>query len=69
MHMTLLGVLVALSPRVLYAHGGGAEALADQALGGVIMIAGGAAYLAGGLFLVQLLLRARAVRPAAGEEV
>lgn len=64
MHMTLLGALLALTPRPLYAH---ADALArltpleDQHLGGAIMLlAGGAAYLAGGLGLTAGLLR----RPA-----
>ena len=58
MHMTLLGALLALSPRVLYAHGdhahGGLTALQDQHLGGVIMLfVGGACYLAGGLWLTS----------------
>lgn len=55
MHMTLLGALLAFATRPLYAHAGHGDApaaLADQQLGGIIMlIAGGAAYLAGGLFL------------------
>jgi putative membrane protein len=54
MHMTLLGALLALSPRPLYAHG----ALEDQHLGGAIMlVAGGASYLLGGLCLTVGLLR------------
>jgi putative membrane protein len=74
MHMTLLGALLALPPRPLYAHGAahgahpahaghGAErprisALADQHLGGAIMIVlGGAAYLCGGLWLALGLVR------------
>lgn len=67
MHMTLLGALVALPPRPLYEHAAhGAHAstfspLADQHLGGAIMIVlGGATYLAGGLWLAAGLLR----RPA-----
>jgi putative membrane protein len=62
MHMTLLGALIALTPRLLYgAHhggGGGLEALQDQQLGGVVMILlGGAVYGAGGLWLASDLLR------------
>lgn len=54
MHMTLLGALLALSPRALYGHDHG-----DQHLGGAIMlIAGAASYLAGGLWLMLDLLRA-----------
>lgn len=67
MHMTLLGALLALAPRPLYAHaerpmGGMASiALEDQQLGGAIMIvAGGASYLLGGLWLTARLLRGRA---------
>jgi putative membrane protein len=61
MHMTLLGALLALSPRPLYAHAGGAASagamLAEQHLGGVIMLlVGGATYLAGGLWLSARLL-------------
>ena len=63
MHMTLLGALLALSPRPLYAdhHGGSVDALGDQQLGGVIMIAtGGISYMAGALWLAgRLLLRPR----------
>lgn len=63
MHMTLLGALLALPPRPLYAHGaqGAAHAaLADQHLGGAIMLAvGGLSYLAGGLWLAFELLRQR----------
>jgi putative membrane protein len=61
-HMTLLGVLLALSPRPLlghHGHGAAAAPLADQELGGVVMlVAGGAAYLAGGLALLAELLAA-----------
>jgi putative membrane protein len=65
-HMTLLGALIALSPRALFSHHGQPTAdpaalppLADQELGGVLMLAvGGAAYLGGGLLLLAELLRA-----------
>lgn len=66
MHMTLLGALLGLSPRPLYAghHGGdgwlGLSALVDQQVGGVVMLAiGGAVYLAGGLILMARVLRRR----------
>jgi putative membrane protein len=62
MHMTLLGALLALSPRPLYhAHGAlpGLTPLADQHLGGAIMLlVGGASYLIGSLVLMARLLRA-----------
>lgn len=70
MHMTLLGALLALTPRVLYAHpehsGAGAlSALDDQHLGGAIMLViGGASYLAGGLWLTARLVRRRATMEA-----
>jgi putative membrane protein len=61
MHMTLLGALLALTPRPLYAHANGFLGLSpieDQHLGGAIMLlAGGIAYLAGGLWLMAGLLR------------
>jgi putative membrane protein len=58
MHMTLLGALLALSPRPLYAGHHGVDALRDQELGGVIMIAAGAvSYIAGALWLASGLLR------------
>ena len=62
MHMTLLGALLALSPRPLYTHahaaGGVLSPLADQHLGGAIMLLlGGLSYLAGGLVLMVQLLR------------
>jgi putative membrane protein len=70
MHMTLLGALLALPPRALYAHsyhtvhGGHVDPtwslspIEDQHLGGAIMlVAGGVAYLAGGLALTVELLR------------
>lgn len=72
MHMTLLGVLLALAARPLYLHGlhavDGATALPfaltplqDQHLGGVLMLVfGGSAYLAGALWLLAGLLRDRA---------
>lgn len=62
MHMTLLGALLALSPRPLYAHDhagtGWLTPLDDQHLGGVLMLlVGGASYLGGGLWLMSRLLR------------
>ena len=62
MHMTLLGALLALPPRPLYAHAHAAtahfSALEDQHLGGAIMLGvGGIVYLAGGLWLTASLLR------------
>jgi len=68
MHMTLLGALLALSPRVLYAGAGhGPVALDEQHLGGAIMLGvGGVSYLAGGLWLSMRLLRLRG--PARQEE-
>lgn len=71
MHMTLLGALLALSPRTLYEHAHGAgmaglAALDDQHLGGVVMLlVGGASYLIGGLVLIARLLRAPDARLAA----
>lgn len=63
MHMTLLGALLALSPRPLYLHETGMSALTpleDQHLGGAIMIlVGGLSYLTGGLWLTVTLLRYR----------
>jgi putative membrane protein len=63
MHMTLLGALLALTPRPLYAHADMSTTLtplADQQLGGAIMIVGGGvAYIAGGLWLVAGLLRSK----------
>lgn len=63
MHMVLLGTLLTLSPRPLYAHGiqtlGDLYAhLAGQRLGGMLMLLGGGIpYLAGGLYLVDRMLR------------
>jgi putative membrane protein len=59
MHMTLLGALLALAPRPLYAHAHGASlpALDDQHLGGAVMLlVGGISYLVGGLALAARLL-------------
>lgn len=66
-HMTLLGALLALSPRALYGHG---EVTCfgtiltsgqDQQVGGVIMLLVGAVvYLVGGLVLVAMLVKERA---------
>jgi putative membrane protein len=60
MHMTLLGAVLSLGPRPLY-HGGqelaSAAALGDQHLGGAIMLmAGAAVYLIGGLLLAARVL-------------
>lgn len=71
MHMTLLGALLGLSPRPLYAHAAdhGVEfanltPLADQHLGGAIMLlVGGVSYLAGGLWLMAGLLRVKTLKP------
>lgn len=60
MHMTLLGALLALAPRPLYHHTTDLHgaALADQHLGGAVMlIVGGVSYLAGALVLALGLLR------------
>jgi putative membrane protein len=60
MHMTLLGALFALANRPLFQHaqaGAGLSAVADQQLGGVIMLlVGGASYLIGGLWLTGAAL-------------
>jgi putative membrane protein len=65
MHMTLLGALLALSPRPLYRHhaaGGPLSAIDDQHLGGAIMlVVGGAAYLLGGVALTIALFRRASV--------
>lgn len=64
MHMTLLGALLALAPRPLY-HEATLAALADQQLGGALMlVAGGTVYLAGGLSLAAWLLRSAAASPS-----
>ena len=76
MHMTLLGVLLAVAGRPLYVHAHAAAAtlpfglapLQDQHLGGVIMLAiGGSAYLAGALWLLAGLLRERAAPEAVAD--
>lgn len=71
MHMTLLGALIALAPRALFAshggaaHAGAAGALADQQLAGVVMLlVGGGSYLCGGLWLLVGLLRSDGTRVA-----
>lgn len=71
MHMTLLGVLLALADRPLYGHHGptafGLDTLADQQLGGVLMLVfGGVSYLAGALVLLSGLLRSRGERARQG---
>jgi putative membrane protein len=66
MHMTLLGALFSLAVRPLFEHGATvthAAALADQQLGGAIMlIAGGASYLIGGLWLTARMLHTGRIR-------
>ena len=62
--MTLLGALFALAPRPLFQHAPDPASplspLADQHLGGAIMLlVGGASYLAGGLWLTAGVLRPR----------
>ncbi|MCR6502003.1 cytochrome c oxidase assembly protein [Shinella sp. CPCC 101442] len=64
MHMTLLGVLLALAPRPLYGDGAvrcfgiSLPAAADQQIGGVVMLVVGAfAYLVGGIVLLAGVLR------------
>ncbi|WP_239017742.1 cytochrome c oxidase assembly protein [Sphingomonas aracearum] len=63
MHMTLLGALIGLAPRPLYAgmaHGApwGLGALEDQQLAGVVMLlVGGASYLLGALAVLAGMLR------------
>jgi putative membrane protein len=64
MHMALLGALIGLAPRPIYGHlhaAAGLPALADQQLGGVIMLGiGGVIYLVGGLVLMARVLQRRA---------
>ncbi len=63
MHMTLLGALIGLAPRGLFHAHGHHDPVADQQLGGAIMlVVGGAVYLAGALVLMARVLRDR--RPA-----
>ena len=65
MHMTLLGALLIFARRPLYAHHAAAEgavggALADQQLGGVLMLTiGGVVYLVAGLWLLARVLEER----------
>lgn len=62
MHVTLLGALVTLPDRALYATcgGPGLAPLADQTLGGTLMLTVATpVYLIGGLFVVHRSLRAR----------
>jgi putative membrane protein len=70
MHMTLLGALLALTPRPLYHHVEGFIGLTpldDQHLGGAIMLlVGGIAYLTGGLWLTAGLLRGPVLEPEEG---
>jgi putative membrane protein len=73
MHMTLLGVLITLAPRTLFGTTGFSclglivEPLADQQLGGIVMLAVGAgSYLLGGLALLSRLLGAK--RPPIAEQ-
>jgi putative membrane protein len=70
MHMTLLGALLALTPRPLYHHTEGVTGLTpldDQHLGGVIMLlVGGLSYLLGGLWLTAGLLRGPVLEPGEG---
>jgi putative membrane protein len=65
MHMTLLGALLALAPRALYAsvHAvPGMSAVDDQHLGGAVMlILGASAYLIAGVWLSWGLVRYRRV--------
>lgn len=64
MHMTFLGALLTLSPRLLYDHHFGGQLgdwtlspLTDQHLGGAVMlVVGGISYLAGGLWLTRDVL-------------
>jgi putative membrane protein len=50
--MTLLGALLALSRRPLYGHADASVAVADQQLGGAVMlVAGGCVYIGAGLWL------------------
>lgn len=71
MHMTLLGALLALSPRSLYGAGNVTcfgiplSPVLDQQVGGVIMLLVGAAvYLAGGVSLLATTLNAGPLEPS-----
>lgn len=61
MHMTLLGALIGLAPRPLYPEMAHApDSLADQQLGGVVMLLVGAgSYLLGGLAMLGTILSGR----------
>ena len=62
-HMTLLGALLALSRRPLYGHADASVAVADQQLGGAVMlIAGGCVYIGAGLWLGRGLVRSSHAR-------
>jgi putative membrane protein len=62
-HMTLLGALFALAPEPVYGHAGLHGSASDQHLGGSLMLLiGGASYLAGGLGLAARGLRTAAPR-------
>ncbi len=62
-HMTLLGALLALSPRPIYVHGGVADALADQQRGGTIMlVVSTVVYVAAGLAVGHRLSRSAPAR-------
>ncbi|MCB9537296.1 MAG: cytochrome c oxidase assembly protein [Myxococcales bacterium] len=67
MHMTLLGALLVVAQRPLYGDHGAPGALApihDQQIGGALMLLmGGAAYLAGALTLAADVLRRGEARP------
>jgi putative membrane protein len=62
MHMTLLGALLTLSPRLLYGHAQDdlTAALNDQQIGGLLMLFGaGTSYLLGAAVLMMSLLSRR----------
>jgi putative membrane protein len=62
--------MFALANRPLFQHGSSPDvaSLTDQHVGGVIMLlVGGASYLAGGLWLTAAALRSRSA-PSAGRE-
>lgn len=72
MHMTLLGALLTMSPRLLFSHhhgGGTLDPLTDQYLGGAIMlVVGGAAFMAGGLWLTRDLVITQHTNLCPGEK-
>lgn len=60
-HMTLLGVLLAVSPRALYTHGlsDSAAAMADQQAGGIVMLVASAiAYVGAALWISHRMIAA-----------